>query len=41
MNISHVLGCWLEPLADMVDNYISLKRRGKELKVKQVGVVCA
>lgn len=22
--------------ADMVDNYISLKRRGKELKVKQV-----
>lgn len=22
--------------ADMVDNYISLKRRGKEMKVKQV-----
>jgi hypothetical protein len=30
-----------QALTDMVDNYISLKRRGKELKVKQVGVVCA
>lgn len=38
-SLSNSLLCLYPPICatDMVDNYISLKRRGKEMKVKEVG----